>query len=635
MTDHHGPQLVSAAQQGDQQALDELIATYLPLVYNIVGRALQGHADVDDVVQETMLKVVNGISGLRDPAAFRSWAVAIAMREVRDSRDRGRHARDGGLEELQSVADPGADFVDLTILRLGLSDQRRETAEATRWLDEADHDLLALWWLEAAGQITRGELAAALELTPAYAAVRVQRMKAQLETARTVVRAIWAAPRCGSLDEAIRDWDGRPSPLWRKRLARHVRECDQCSPHQRELIPAESLLVSLALVPLPVTGIYVAGHVWLPSPKQSPAGRQTHLDASPKPARRRPRARRTRLPAGKPIIASVAVALVVCAGGAIAVAGRQAPSSPPATAQAADRAVTQIPSSPGTAPAADSAAATEVAASPTTPPVSASATPTLNRPTTATPRTSPPPSTGTETSPRPSAPSTAASPVYGQTVDTVDTAPDPYAAPGLLPKRPETAPITVTGKYSEPFKGSLGGRYLMFWPQQYVTITGKGYFSIRYEIAWFNRVGEMVMPSWTGLDGKLFHVASGGGRRMTDTHPGEPADHTWMGNREAGYITLPSGAQQMWNNEHFYLDGTVTLTLNEAKADYNLSVTPYTWEQVTKDITTPPNPDKGIVRYGLVRDTGTDAAPVPQYLTRSTPAEPWTAPQHSKVTPDS
>ena len=33
------------------------------------------------------------------------------------------------------VADPAADFVELTIVRLGLSGQRAETAQATRWLD--------------------------------------------------------------------------------------------------------------------------------------------------------------------------------------------------------------------------------------------------------------------------------------------------------------------------------------------------------------------------------------------------------------------------------------------------------------------------------------------------------------------
>ena len=67
--------MVVAAQRGDGDALDALAAGYLPLVYNIVGRAMNGHPDVDDVVQETMLRAVRGIGELRDPTAFRSWLV--------------------------------------------------------------------------------------------------------------------------------------------------------------------------------------------------------------------------------------------------------------------------------------------------------------------------------------------------------------------------------------------------------------------------------------------------------------------------------------------------------------------------------------------------------------------------------
>jgi len=43
------------------------------LVYSIVGRALNGDADVDDVVQETMLRA---LGSLRAPERFRSWLVA-------------------------------------------------------------------------------------------------------------------------------------------------------------------------------------------------------------------------------------------------------------------------------------------------------------------------------------------------------------------------------------------------------------------------------------------------------------------------------------------------------------------------------------------------------------------------------
>ena len=193
---------VVAAQRGDRRALDALAAAYLPLIYNIVGRAMNGHPDVDDVVQETMLRAVRGVGERREPAAFRSWLVAIAIRQVRDSY-RDRLAQPPTVE---SDA-PSPDFADTTIELLGLSGQRLETAEATRWLDDEDGQVLALWWQEAAGKLRRADLAVALDLSPAHAAVRVARMKERLVTSRTVVRALRRVPPCPSLAAMTAEWD--------------------------------------------------------------------------------------------------------------------------------------------------------------------------------------------------------------------------------------------------------------------------------------------------------------------------------------------------------------------------------------------------------------------------------------------
>jgi RNA polymerase sigma factor (sigma-70 family) len=239
-------ELVAAAQRGDRVALDGLATACLPLVYNIVGRAMNGHPDVDDVVQETMLRAVRGIRDLRDPAAFRSWLVAIAIRQVRDSyRDR--------LAQAPAVESevPSPDFADLTIQRLGLSGQRRETAEATRWLDDEDRPVLSLWWQEAAGELSRTGLADALGLPPAHAAVRVARMKERLVTSRMVVRSLRRVPACERLGAVTAGWDGEPSSLWRKRLARHVRDCPWCQSDVDDMVPAERLLGGLPLVPVP------------------------------------------------------------------------------------------------------------------------------------------------------------------------------------------------------------------------------------------------------------------------------------------------------------------------------------------------------------------------------------------------
>lgn len=248
------PALVAAARAGDQRALDQLVAQCLPLVYNIVGRALDGHDDVDDVVQETLLRVVRGLADLRDPAAFRSWLVAIAVRQVRD-REQARKASwhlQTALDAAELIPDPASDFAAVTILRLGLTDQRRDIAEATRWLDGDDRTLLALWWLEETGDLGRSELAEALGLTRQHAAVKVQRMKEQLETSRAVVRALGGGAECDGLRHLTSGWDGVPSPLWRKRFARHIRNCADCTRRGSALLPMDRLLSGLPLLPVPV-----------------------------------------------------------------------------------------------------------------------------------------------------------------------------------------------------------------------------------------------------------------------------------------------------------------------------------------------------------------------------------------------
>jgi RNA polymerase sigma factor (sigma-70 family) len=254
--------MVIAAQRGDRRALNTLLSEYLPLLYNIVGRAMNGHADTDDVVQETMLRAVRGIGGLRDPAAFRSWLVAVAVRQVRDHRTT-RQPPVLAADPAPEVADPGADFVDTTILQLGLSGQRRETAEATRWLDNEDREVLALWWQEAAGTIDRDGVASGLGMSPAHTAVKISRMKERLTTARLVVRALAARPGCDALAEVTLGWDAAPSPLWRKRVARHARDCSRCQAHLADMIPAEHLLSGLPLLPVPLlagAAAHLLGH---------------------------------------------------------------------------------------------------------------------------------------------------------------------------------------------------------------------------------------------------------------------------------------------------------------------------------------------------------------------------------------
>ncbi|MFI1248749.1 sigma-70 family RNA polymerase sigma factor [Streptomyces anulatus] len=313
----HPTVLIAAARGGDQQAKDQLVSAYLPLLYNVVGRALGGHADVDDVVQETVLRMLRGLPELRDPERFRSWLVAIAMNEIRThwrERQSGAIPADR-LDTAYDLPDPRADFVELTILELGLTGQRRQVAEATRWLDEDDRALLSLWWLETAGHLSRAEVAAALELSPQHTAVRVQRMKTQLEAARLVVGALAAEPPCVLLEDIAVGWDGVPSALWRKRLARHARECTVCAGHRSGLVPAEGLLVGLALVPVAAAGAGAAPELLTTAAHLQAPGPGSHSAGAGRAERRRVQARRRRR--NSAVAAVVAVAALGTGGAAV------------------------------------------------------------------------------------------------------------------------------------------------------------------------------------------------------------------------------------------------------------------------------------------------------------------------------
>jgi RNA polymerase sigma factor (sigma-70 family) len=246
--------LVVAAQAGDNRARDELIAAYLPLIYNIVGRALSGHADVDDVVQETLLRVVRDLPGLRSPESFRSWLVAIALRQISTHRNRQRAAADRTtvLGEVDQLPDGSTDLEDTAILRVYESQQRRQVVEASRWLDPDHRTLLSLWWQEYAGWLSRGEIAAVTRMSIAHVGVRLQRMREQLELGRAIVAALEADPRCQQLNATIAGWDGQRTSVWRKRMARHIRGCAVCTAQTAGQVPTERLLLSVAPLAVPV-----------------------------------------------------------------------------------------------------------------------------------------------------------------------------------------------------------------------------------------------------------------------------------------------------------------------------------------------------------------------------------------------
>lgn len=255
--------LTRAAQGGDQAALDQLLRSSLPVVYHVAARSLPP-ADADDVAQETMIRVVRGLPGLRRPERFASWLLSIALRETRrrgaQLSARRERFTELDVDRVDRLGQEVGATDDRLVERVELSRQRREFARATEWLDPKDRELLDLWWLVRAGAIDRADLAPALGVSGAHARVRLQRMRTRLDTARRIEEAIGAAAGaagggaagggagCAALAGLAGDWPRERSALWRKRFARHVDHCSQCRSTAKALVAPELLLASFPLL---------------------------------------------------------------------------------------------------------------------------------------------------------------------------------------------------------------------------------------------------------------------------------------------------------------------------------------------------------------------------------------------------
>lgn len=113
-----------------------------------------------------------------------------------------------------------------------LTEELRQVTEAARWLDEDDRAVFALWRREITGEIDRADVGAGA----------VQRMRTRLDRCRSLVAALDAEPRCPVLGHTVSLWDGEPSAEWRGRIEPHVRDCRTCLNRLRGETPVDRVL---------------------------------------------------------------------------------------------------------------------------------------------------------------------------------------------------------------------------------------------------------------------------------------------------------------------------------------------------------------------------------------------------------
>jgi RNA polymerase sigma-70 factor (ECF subfamily) len=111
------PSLLRRARDGSEQAWQNLVQIYGPIVYRWMRRCGAQSADAADVMQETLLAVSRALSRFDEHAAeatFRGWLWTIAKNKLRDRQRLAQQRRelDGSAAHRQIEATPSAEPPD-------------------------------------------------------------------------------------------------------------------------------------------------------------------------------------------------------------------------------------------------------------------------------------------------------------------------------------------------------------------------------------------------------------------------------------------------------------------------------------------------------------------------------------------
>lgn len=162
--------LVVRCQLGQRPAFDELIQRWNEPLWKYVRRLTGDDEAANEIVQDVWLRVLRGISRLRDGSKLRAWLFGIARRALMD---RLREEYAAPAVSAVDLADLPADDTPVTLEE----DLTTLQHELTR-LPAIEREVLTLFYLQ---ELSLGEVAEVLE-------VPVGTVKSRLFRARQLLR---------------------------------------------------------------------------------------------------------------------------------------------------------------------------------------------------------------------------------------------------------------------------------------------------------------------------------------------------------------------------------------------------------------------------------------------------------------
>jgi RNA polymerase sigma factor (sigma-70 family) len=236
--------VVAAIVAGDPDGLAAAYDRYAMPLYSYCRSLLREPADAADAVQDTFLVATAKLGDLRDPGKLRPWLYAVARNECH------RKLRAGAATAaLDEAADMTAQTVDAASA-VEQAELRQLVRDAIAGLNPGEREVIELSLVHG---LDVDELADALGVSRNHAHALQSRARGQLERSLgALLVARTGRDACPALDELLAAWDGQLTVLWRKRISRHIEQCQTCGDlKRRELSPAlfAGALPLVALLP--------------------------------------------------------------------------------------------------------------------------------------------------------------------------------------------------------------------------------------------------------------------------------------------------------------------------------------------------------------------------------------------------
>ena len=184
--------LVARAREGDFEAFEALVAKYQHILYRLALRIVGRTHDAEEVVQQTLMSVIEHIDGFREEARFSTWMSRIATNHsLALLRKRSRRQTIPLVEDQRNESEDGLPHPGYIAQWRETPDEIASRHETRQLLDEAlaelDEKYRLVFVLRDVEGFSTAETAEILEISISNAKVRLLRARLMLRERLTRV----------------------------------------------------------------------------------------------------------------------------------------------------------------------------------------------------------------------------------------------------------------------------------------------------------------------------------------------------------------------------------------------------------------------------------------------------------------